>query len=146
MLCLDFWYRLRRFRETGISARYIRRWVPEKPPCMASSFVFSVGMEYTGALFLLLLIAVLLSLLILIAEIMSFKLVKRTRKEKLNLGSITTKWNQIITKLKINIAWNINIIIIHDQNVLFSVLTIQIILFTYTHLIQALDIILAYVH
>lgn len=51
---------------------------------MASSFVFSVGMEYTGALFLLLLIAMILSLLILIAEILSFKLVQRTKKQKLN--------------------------------------------------------------
>lgn len=54
---------------------------------MASSFVFSVGMEYTGALFLLLLIAMILSLIILIAEIMSFKFKQRTKEQKLHLNS-----------------------------------------------------------
>lgn len=58
---------------------------------MASSFVFSVGMEYTGALFLMLLIAMILSLLILMAEIMSLKLVQRTKEKKLISNLLSEK-------------------------------------------------------
>lgn len=43
---------------------------------MAGSFVFSVGLEYTGSLFVFLLASIILSGFLLIIEIIEFKLLK----------------------------------------------------------------------
>lgn len=73
---IEFNFRYRRFRETGISIRYKSKYTPRKPPCMAESFVFSVGLEYTGALFVFLLVSICVASIILILEILEYKLFK----------------------------------------------------------------------
>lgn len=71
--------KFRKFRETGLLSKYNRRWMPAKPACMVDSFVFSVGMEYVGPLFMFLACAMMLSVLILAIEWLDFRLRQQFR-------------------------------------------------------------------
>lgn len=60
--------KFRKFRETGVLSKYNRRWMPEKPACLVESFVFGVGLEYVGPLFMFLVCAMMLCVLMLAGE------------------------------------------------------------------------------
>lgn len=46
--------KFRKLRDGGVLSKFNRLWLPPKPPCLVDSFVFSVGMEYVGPLFVFL--------------------------------------------------------------------------------------------
>lgn len=71
---LSFIFRYRKFRDYGILSKYQRVWSPSKPPCMADSIVFAVGLEYAGPLLVFLAVSMLISFFILMVEIIDYRL------------------------------------------------------------------------
>lgn len=59
--------------ETGIYKRNIVQWVTTKPPCLGTSTFVHVGFAQTAIIFFILIAGVVLSTIILIAEIMWYR-------------------------------------------------------------------------
>lgn len=56
--------------ETGIHAKHRRQWVRKHLNCLTNNLIVHVGLEYTGSLFIMLLVGYILVLLIFIAELL----------------------------------------------------------------------------
>lgn len=74
--------RLFRIREVGLLAKHQHFWLPAKPECMANSYVFSVGMEYTAPIFIFLAISITTSMIILLLEIMHHRFMQMKHRPR----------------------------------------------------------------